>query len=95
MPTYDYECSACGHVFEVFEKMSDSGAKECRKCRRRKANRRFSASGGVIFKGAGFYVTDSKRSTAAGDGKKKTTRKTTETKPEPKTESKAEKTEKK
>jgi len=98
MPTYDYRCDACGHVFEVFEKISDGGVKACASCGKKKAHRKISAPAGLIFKGSGFYVTDraNGQSSASGDAKKKTTRKTTETKSESKGESKGEsKTEKK
>jgi putative FmdB family regulatory protein len=90
MPTYDYECAACGHLFEVFERIHDGGTKPCPQCRKRRAERRIGAGAGLIFKGSGFYVTDSKGSSSAatGDPKKKTTRKTTE-----KAEAKAEKSE--
>lgn len=92
MPTYDYRCDACGHIFEVLEKMSDGGVKACARCGKKKAHRKISAPAGLIFKGSGFYVTDRAigRSAASGDAKKKTTRKTTETKGESKTESKTE-----
>ncbi len=57
MPTYDYECARCGHVFEKFQRMSDPPAKRCPKCRG-KVNRRLGAGAGVLFKGSGFYATD-------------------------------------
>jgi putative FmdB family regulatory protein len=97
MPTYDYGCAACGHVFEVFEKINEGGTKACSKCGKKRATRRIGAGAGLIFKGSGFYVNDSKGSSTSastGGDKKKTTRKTTETKPEAKTESKPEKKEK-
>ncbi len=93
MPTYDYGCAACGHVFEVFEKINEGGTKACLKCGKRRAKRRIGAGAGLIFKGSGFYVNDSRGSSthaSTGGEKKKTTRKTTETKPETKTETKSE-----
>lgn len=62
MPTYEYECKACGHRFERFEKISEPGNRECPKCRKTKATRRISGGAGLIFKGSGFYVTDSRKS---------------------------------
>lgn len=57
MPTYEYECSRCGHRFEAFQKMSDKHLDKCPKCGQRL--RRIIGSGaGVIFKGKGFYATD-------------------------------------
>ena len=60
MPTYDYACSACGHRFERFESINEDGAKGCPKCNKRKARRQLGMGAGFIFKGAGFYTTDSR-----------------------------------
>ena len=57
MPTYDYQCTSCGHTFEVFQSMSDDRKKRCPKCRC-KANRLISGGAGILFKGSGFYTTD-------------------------------------
>jgi len=56
MPIYDYKCSACGHGFEQKQSFGDNGDSCCPKCGA-KANRIFIPVP-VIFKGAGFYVTD-------------------------------------
>ena len=61
MPTYDYACSACGHGFERFESMSAGGLKACEKCGKKKAKRMIGTGAGLIFKGSGFYITDSKK----------------------------------
>ncbi|MDR1576154.1 MAG: zinc ribbon domain-containing protein [Treponema sp.] len=67
MPTYEYECKSCGHVFEFFQAMSDEPLKNCPECG--KSVRRLIHGGtGVIFKGSGFYVTD--KSKAAGASSK-------------------------
>lgn len=58
MPTYEYECDACGHEFEVFQPMGSDPKKSCPSCKKRKARRLISSGGGVIFKGSGFYETD-------------------------------------
>ena len=59
MPTYDYECSQCGRVFEVFQNMSDDPIESCEHCGG--PVRRLIGGGlGIIFKGSGFYVTDNK-----------------------------------
>ena len=60
MPTYDYACSACGHQFERFESIRAGGTKACPKCGKRKARRRMGIGAGLIFKGSGFYTTDSR-----------------------------------
>ncbi|MDP2905929.1 MAG: zinc ribbon domain-containing protein [Candidatus Omnitrophota bacterium] len=57
MPTYDYECSSCGHTFEASQKMSDKHLEECPKCKH-KVKRLISSGAGIIFKGSGFYATD-------------------------------------
>ncbi|MFQ5861657.1 MAG: FmdB family zinc ribbon protein [Candidatus Brocadiales bacterium] len=57
MPTYEYECKGCGHVFERFESITASNVKKCPKCGNR-ATRLLGAGSAVIFKGSGFYQTD-------------------------------------
>lgn len=58
MPTYDYNCDACSHEFEVFESITAEPQKKCPKCKKNKLRRLFGAGGGLIFKGSGFYQTD-------------------------------------
>ena len=66
MPTYDYECQECGHIFEYFQGINDEPLKECPVCG--KEVKRLIAGGlGVIFKGSGFYVNDSKKKPASAD----------------------------
>ena len=87
MPTYDYDCSACGHRFELFERVHDDGLKACPKCKKGKAKRQPGHGAGFIFKGSGFYTTDSKSSSTPPEtAKKKTTRK--DKRSEPKSERK-------
>jgi putative FmdB family regulatory protein len=57
MPTYEYECQRCGHVFERFQSMKDEPLKRCPECRG-KVKRLIGAGAGIIFKGSGFYETD-------------------------------------
>lgn len=57
MPTYDYECTVCGHRFEAFQSMSDKPLTKCPECRG-KVKRLIGAGAGLIFKGSGFYITD-------------------------------------
>lgn len=58
MPTYDYECGACSHQFEIFQTMSEKPISKCPQCGRKKARRLIGAGAGVLFKGSGFYQTD-------------------------------------
>ncbi|KGE70763.1 FmdB family zinc ribbon protein [Spirochaeta lutea] len=60
MPSYDYECTQCGHVFEEFQSMSDPVLTECPSCGTDGLKRLIGGGLGVIFKGSGFYVTDNK-----------------------------------
>lgn len=61
MPTYEYECRACQHQFELLQSMKDKPVKKCPQCGKQKAERLISAGAGIIFKGSGFYETDYKR----------------------------------
>jgi putative FmdB family regulatory protein len=58
MPTYEYECAACGHEFELFQQMSEAVKRKCPKCHKRSLQRRVGIGAGVLFKGSGFYETD-------------------------------------
>ena len=58
MPTYDYECDACGHSFELFQSISDAVKRKCPECGKQKLRRLFGTGGAIVFKGSGFYQTD-------------------------------------
>ena len=58
MPTYDYECDACGHTFELFQNISDPIKKKCPECKKMKLRRLFGTGAAIVFKGSGFYETD-------------------------------------
>jgi putative FmdB family regulatory protein len=74
MPTYDYECTSCGHTFEAFQSMSDKPLSKCPECGK-KVQRLIGGGIGIIFKGSGFYVTDNKNSGGNGHAKKDTEKK--------------------
>ncbi len=61
MPTYDYECPKCGHMFELFQKMTAKRLTICPQCNSKKLKRLIGSGAGIIFKGTGFYETDYKR----------------------------------
>jgi putative FmdB family regulatory protein len=63
MPTYQYACTECGHAFEQFQSFSDDALTECPACTGR-LRKVFNAVG-VVFKGSGFYRTDSRGSEKA------------------------------
>lgn len=60
MPTYGYQCPACGHEFDKLQKITDDTRAKCPKCGKR-AKRLISGGVGLVFKGSGFYETDYKR----------------------------------
>ena len=70
MPTYDYDCSACGETFEIFQSMSAPLVEACPNCGG-KVQRRIYGGAGLIFKGTGFYLTDYKKQNASGANGKK------------------------
>ena len=71
MPTYEYECGVCG-PFEQFQRITEDPLADCPRCG--SAVRRLISSGtGIIFKGSGFYSTDSRNAgkepgSSSGDG---------------------------
>jgi putative FmdB family regulatory protein len=62
MPTYDYECKACHHRWELFQSITAKPEKKCPKCGKRQAERLIGPGAGIIFKGSGFYQTDYRNS---------------------------------
>ncbi|WP_009962705.1 FmdB family zinc ribbon protein [Verrucomicrobium spinosum] len=59
MPTYEYECTTCGHQFETVQSMKDPHLKDCpqQECAG-PVKRKIGRGAGLIFKGTGFYITD-------------------------------------
>jgi putative FmdB family regulatory protein len=88
MPTYDYQCNACGHRFDELQSFSAPPLTKCPKCKKNKLERLFGGGGAIIFKGSGFYETDYRRAgeKPAADAPAETK---AETKSEAKTEAKA------
>ena len=72
MPIYEYQCEACGHVFETLQRLSEDPLKECPECGKPALNKLVSASA-FRLKGGGWYETDfktgSKKNVAQGDKK--------------------------
>ena len=66
VPTYDYECRSCGNRIEVIHSMLDDGPSTCEVCGG--ALRRVIYPTGIIFKGSGFYKTDSRSGAASSSG---------------------------
>ncbi|BAX94180.1 FmdB family zinc ribbon protein [Mycobacterium shigaense] len=60
MPTYSYACTECDNRFDVVQSFTDDALTTCEKCSGRL--RKLFNSVGVVFKGSGFYRTDSRES---------------------------------
>ena len=75
MPTYDYQCGACEHEFELFQSITAGVKRKCPECGRLKLRRLIGPGAAVVFKGSGFYQTDyrsdSYRKAAEADKKAK------------------------
>ncbi len=59
MPIYEYQCTSCGHSFEVLQGINETPELSCEKCEGGEIKRVLSA-GAFVFKGSGFYATDYK-----------------------------------
>jgi len=69
VPTYGYRCERCDQEFDVLQRMSDEPVADCPRCGGR--GRRLFFPAGIVFKGSGFYKTDSRK--AGGDGSSSST----------------------
>ena len=98
VPIYDYRCDACGHAFSAVQSYTDATLEQCPQCGAKP--RKVLTSPAIVFKGSGWYKTDSRRGSADAKADAKAEGKT-ETKPEgapdkgpkpaePKTEAKTE-----
>lgn len=70
MPTYSYHCDTCGHDFDAVQKFADDPLKECPECGA--AIRRVIQPVGVVFKGSGWYITDSRPKSSSDSAETKT-----------------------
>lgn len=70
MPTYVYQCKECPHRFEIFQSFSATPLDTCPECRK-VSLRKVLFPAGVVFKGSGFYVNDSRKSKAPASEPKK------------------------
>ncbi|MBA7659945.1 hypothetical protein ES703_67941 [subsurface metagenome] len=73
MPIYEYECSLCDFRFERKQRFDEEPVAMCPKCQGKA--RRVINSVPIIFKGSGFYVTDSRSGSVPGEAGKKARRK--------------------
>ena len=58
MPTYDYQCNACDHAFELFQSITAATKRKCPECGKLKLRRLIGPGAAIVFKGSGFYQTD-------------------------------------
>ncbi len=82
MPTYQYACTDCGEQLEVVQKFTDDALTVCPACEG-KLRKVFSAVG-IVFKGSGFYKTDSRSSSSSSSSSSSKSETKTETKSESK-----------
>jgi putative FmdB family regulatory protein len=68
MPTYEYQCTSCGHQIEVFQRITEDPLTTCGVCGG--PLRKVFHPAGIVFKGSGFYATDSRSSSGTGTTKK-------------------------
>jgi putative FmdB family regulatory protein len=66
VPTYAYACTACGHRFEVQQSFTDAALTACPECEGRL--RKLFNTIGIVFKGSGFYRTDSRNGSSGAEG---------------------------
>lgn len=66
MPIYGYQCQACGHDFEVMQKMNEPAPDACPSCGKADVRKQLSAAG-FQLKGKGWYATDFKTDTGKGE----------------------------
>jgi putative FmdB family regulatory protein len=76
VPTYGYRCQQCGEEFDLWQRMSDEAKADCPKCGA--PGKRLFFPAGIVFKGTGFYKTDSRKSS---DGATASSSSTSTTKP--------------
>jgi putative FmdB family regulatory protein len=82
MPTYVYACDSCGAQFEQFQSFKDEPLRTCPSCAG--ALRRVFQPVGIVFKGSGWYITDSRKTSSASVSKDDTAGKAeTPASPEP------------
>lgn len=85
VPTYQYECTSCQHAFELVQSFSDAPISECPECQN--PVRKVYSNVGIVFKGSGFYKTDSR---TKSESTSTTSSTPTTTAAAPKTETKSE-----
>ena len=86
MPTYQYACTECDHRFDAVQSFSDPSLTECPVCGGKL--RKVFSSVGIVFKGSGFYRTDSRSGSGSTVAKAESSSESSSTSTETKTEKK-------
>jgi putative FmdB family regulatory protein len=77
MPIYDYRCDHCGHVFSAVQSFKDEALEKCPNCG--KKPRRLISTPAIVFKGSGWYKTDSRPADKTSDASSSSADKTDKT----------------
>ena len=88
VPIYDYRCDECGHAFSAVRSYSEGPVEKCPNCGKRP--RRLITTPAIVFKGSGWYKTDSRGKAPSEGGEPAKTEAKTETKTDAKTDTKSE-----
>ncbi len=84
MPIYEYQCAKCGAVSDIKHGFKETVSEPCPKCGGSELKRLFNPAS-IVFKGSGFYITDSRK----GEGAKAETKSETKSDSGPKSDAAA------
>ncbi|HLQ05766.1 MAG TPA: FmdB family zinc ribbon protein [Verrucomicrobiae bacterium] len=87
MPIYDYRCDECGHRFSAVQSFSEGPIEKCPNCGKRP--RRLITTPAIVFKGSGWYKTDSRGKAPSEAGEPAKTESKTDTKSDTKSDAKS------
>ncbi len=90
MPTYAYACTQCSHRFDIYQSFTEDALTTCPECGQQSLRKVFSPVG-VVFKGSGFYRTDSRSTETSSSPAAKSESSSGESKSEAKSATKSEK----
>jgi len=87
VPIYDYRCDECGHRFSAVQSFSEGPIEKCPNCGKRP--RRLITTPAIVFKGSGWYKTDSRGKAPSEAGEPAKTESKTDTKSDTKSDAKS------
>ena len=88
VPIYDYRCDSCGHAFSAVRSFTEGPVERCPRCGKRP--RRLITTPAIVFKGSGWYKTDSRGKAPSDGGEAPTTEAKADAKPDARAEAKSE-----